>query len=81
MKANTAQLNAISRSITARNQKKAVKELAEKGIDFDLFRETCGYRGSPCRLLNDIKANTESTMLKVQFYKDVQSLMDEVSDE
>lgn len=82
VKTSTAQLRMISRSITARNQKKAITELAGMGIDFKLFSDICGYRGSPCRLLNDIKDNSERTIQKVELYwNEVKQMKEVLSDE
>lgn len=63
-----SQLNAISRSYTAKYQKEARERLAKKGIDFDSFCFVIGYKGSPCKLLTSINAESTKTMANVERY-------------
>lgn len=61
-----AQLNAISRSYTAKYRKEALAGLTEIGVDFDAYCRAFGYKGSPCKLLTDINAGAKKTLANVE---------------
>lgn len=66
MKYSKSQLNAISRSITRRNQEAARNWLMKHcGFSFDEYAEKYGYKGSPCMLVNSISWKQKRTMEKV----------------
>lgn len=50
-----SQLNAISRSYTAKAQKEARAFLASKGIDYDVYCREKGWKASPVRLATKIR--------------------------
>lgn len=69
MRRSKAQLNAISRTYTAKARKEAIDALwLDHGIVFDSFAEMFDYKASPVRLLASIRFNDESTMNKVLAY-------------
>lgn len=54
-KTRTAQQNAISYSITKRNNKKAIEWLSKVGIDYDKYCRWYGWKASPVRLKNKVE--------------------------
>lgn len=50
-----AQLNAISRSYTAKTQKESLAYLESKGINFDQYCKDHGWRASATRLATKIR--------------------------
>ena len=69
MKYRKSQLNAISRSYTAKNRKQAVSDLQGMGIDFEEYCKMFGYKGSPCKLLTSINTRSAKTLGNVEKYR------------
>ena len=71
MKRNISQLRAISYSMTKRTQKQAIMDLLENyGIIWKDYVEKTGYKGSPVRLLTDVRNGSKSTLQKVTEVKE-----------
>ena len=71
MKRNISQLRAISYSMTKRTQKQAIMDLLENyGIIWKDYIEKTGYKGSPVRLLTDVRHGSKSTLQKVNEVKE-----------
>lgn len=58
----------VSRAEIDKRRKEAISDLSRMDIDFDLFREITGYKGSPVKLLNDIRDAKNETWKKVSDY-------------
>lgn len=60
MKRSTSQLRAISYSITRRRQAQAIADLADIGINFEKYKESTGWKGSPVLLVRLIREGRRS---------------------
>lgn len=61
---NIKQLYAINYSITKRNQARAIKALADKGINFEEFKKWFSYSGSPVLLVTHIQQGKKVALEK-----------------
>lgn len=64
-----AQLNAISRSYTAKYRKEAIEELAAIGVNYDAYCKAFNYKGSPCKLITDYKDGARRTVENINRFK------------
>ena len=72
----------VSRAEIDKRRKDAIIDLSRMDIDFNLFRDITGYKGSPVQLLNDIKAAKAETVKKVAAYwLEMQELVMEFDEE
>lgn len=71
MRRRTAQLNAISRSYTAKRQKEALEtlKLCYNIQDWDHFKRLTGYRSSPVSFLNSLLEKNKKTLERLRAYQ------------
>ncbi len=79
MKYSKSQLNAISRSITKKNQAEAREWLVvNTGIQFGDYVYRFDYKGSPCQLVNSIRSGAKATLANVnQLFKEMMEWSDQ----
>lgn len=63
---NKKQLNAISRSYTAKAQTEAREWIKTFGITYEEYAAEYGYKGSPCRLLTSLWQGDHKTTENVK---------------
>ena len=71
MRRRTAQLNAISRSYTAKRQKEALEtlKLCYNIQDWEDFKRLTGYRSSPVSFLNSLLEKNKKTVERLRAYQ------------
>lgn len=73
-KTRTAQQNAISYSITKRNNKRALEWLSNVGIDYDMYCRWYGWKASPVRLKAKIEPMLEELYREMGINVDWESI-------